>query len=349
MADNSWGLKYKVIIPYETQISTSDRQFERCLLNPCIKLFIERLPKNPYCTNELGQLYIRNQDGALKRAYLQFNRPDVVSTLVFDIDEEGAALIWKDVGLPPPHWIAINTENGHAHLGYQLATPVCRTDAARALPLRYLAAIERAMTVRLRADEGFAGLLTKNPLHANWRTIWHSHEPYTLGYLADFFFQSELFGYRSKPEPVGLGRNVCLFDMTRRWAYRAIREYWAPNGMDRWERAVMAHLEGLNVHFATSEKGMLPHSDIRAIARSIARWTWKRTTPSGFCLAQAIRGAVGGAKSRRPTKSGKRKPDLLMRVVALKKKGFSNRAIAEEMGIGAATVSRYLRSVKDGK
>lgn len=349
MADNSWGLKYKVIIPYEKQISTSDRQFERCFLNPCTKLFIERLPKKPYCTNALGVLSIRDKTRALKHAYLQHDSPDAVSTLIFDIDRPGAAYAWEDARLPAPHWIAVNPENNHAHLAYQLASPVCRTDAARALPLRYLAAIERVLANKLGADEGYVGLITKNPLHDSWLTIWHSHEPYTLGYLAEFCPDDQLFVYQRKPEPVGLGRNVTLFDMTRRWAYRAIREYWAPNGMDRWERAVMAHLEGLNVHFATSERGMLPQSDIRAIARSIARWTWKRTTPSGFCRAQAIRGAVGGAKSRRPTKSGKRKPDLLMRVVALKAKGCTNRDIAEDLGIGAATVSRYLRSVRDGK
>lgn len=37
-----------------------------------------------------------------------------------------------------------------------------------------------------------------------------------------------------------------------------------------------------------------------------------------------------------------------MRVVALKAKGYTNRDIAEDLGIGAATVSRYLRSVSKG-
>ncbi|WP_442478233.1 replication initiation protein [Vibrio thalassae] len=35
--------------------------------------------------------------------------------------------------------------------------------------MRYAAAIESAMIERLKADRGFAGLLTKNPLHPHWQ------------------------------------------------------------------------------------------------------------------------------------------------------------------------------------
>ncbi|WP_223920903.1 replication initiation protein [Aeromonas caviae] len=38
--------------------------------------------------------------------------------------------------MPAPHWISVNRTNGHAHIGYMLATPVARTSAARQKPLR---------------------------------------------------------------------------------------------------------------------------------------------------------------------------------------------------------------------
>ena len=71
--------------------------------------------------------------------------------------------------MPAPHWIAINPENGNYHLGYLLAAPVARTNAARLKPLRYLAAIEHVLAKKLGADMGYVGLITKNPVHGDGR------------------------------------------------------------------------------------------------------------------------------------------------------------------------------------
>lgn len=321
-------------------------------MNPCTQLFIERLPKKPYCTNQLGILSVRDQQRALKHSYLQHDSPDAVSTLIFDIDRPGAAYAWEDAGLPPPHWIAVNPENGHAHLAYQLASPVCRTDAARALPLRYLAAIERVLANRIGADMGYVGLITKNPLHRDWVVLWHSHAPYSLGYLAEFCPDGELFGYQRTPAPVGLGRNVYLFDTARQWAYSAIRGYWQPNGLDRWASAVREHLDGLNFGLDAAAGGPLPDSEIKAMARSVARWTWKHITPAGFSASQARKGSKGGKVSKggrvskRPTKSGRKAAELLPEVLRLKALGYTNRDIAEDLGIGAASVGRYLKQAQ---
>jgi len=51
---------------------------------------------------------------------------------------------------------------------------------------------------------------------------------YTLQELADCFDAEDLSFYvnkSKKPEEVGLGRNVTLFDWLRRWAYVAVRRY----------------------------------------------------------------------------------------------------------------------------
>ena len=148
--------------------------------------FVERLPHRPYCTDDPAQgLLIRPQATALAYRHIQHNPPPHVSTLIFDIDRPDGYHAWDDAGLPAPNWVCVNLKNGHAHYGYLLATPVARTSAARQKPLRYLAAIERVLTHRLGADVGYAGLITKNPLHDDWLTIWHHSEAFPLDYLAE--------------------------------------------------------------------------------------------------------------------------------------------------------------------
>ena len=97
--------------------------------------------------------------------------------LVFDIDREGAVFAWYDENLPTPLWTSMNPENGHAHIAYRLKIPICTSDIAHIKPIRFLAAIESAMIEKLKSDRGFAGLLTKNPLHPHWQNkVWDKYE-----------------------------------------------------------------------------------------------------------------------------------------------------------------------------
>ena len=95
----------------------------------------------------------------------------------------------------------------------------------------------------------------------------------------------------------------------------------------------------------------MPHSELKATAKSIARWVWRHFTPAKFSSVQAARGAkggrIGGKVSKgggRPRNSG-RAAELLPEVLRLKAMGYSNRDIAEELGIGSASVSRYLSNI----
>jgi hypothetical protein len=307
--------------------------------------FVERLPRRPYCTDDHDTgLKIRPLQTALGYRHIQHNPPPHVSSLVFDVDAADGYHVWRDRGLPAPHWISVNPSNGHAHLGYLLAVPVVRTSAAKLKPLRYLAAIEYVLARRLGADMGYTGLVTKNPTHADWWTVWHSIEPYTLDYLAEFCPDADLAAYsrRSRKEASGLGRNVTVFDNVREWAYGAVRAYWRPNGYEAWEQAVQAACGSANA-FGLEQGGPLPPNETKATGKSIARWVWQRFSPAEFSAIQAHRGAKGGKVSKRPTKGGQSKADLLPEVLRLKALGYTNRDIAEDLQISAGSVSNYLR------
>ena len=319
-------------------------------------VFVDRIPRRPYCSDDPAQgLLIRPQATALAYRHIQHNPPPHVSCLVFDVDRKPHEQHWREGyhewrerGLPAPHWISINPENGNYHLGYLLASPVARTSAAKLKPLRYLAAIEHVLARRMGADMGYVGLITKNPVHRDWWTTWHNHAPYPLDYLAEFCPDADLAAYsrRSRKEVGGLGRNVTVFDNVREWAYSAVREYWRPNGYEAWADAVRAACESANA-FGREQGGPLPPNEIKATAKSIARWVWQRFNPAAFSAVQAHRGAKGGKVSKgggRPRDSG-RAAELLPEVLRLKGLGYSNRDIAEDLGIGSASVSRYLSKI----
>jgi hypothetical protein len=237
--------------------------------------FFDSLPEKPYCSDDLRSgTVIRKKNTAIKKRYIQINDPTFVRYLIFDVDREFGVWSWESAGLPHPGWAVANSSNGYAHLVYPLKFPICRSNAARIKPLRYLAAIENAYLNRLGADPGYSGLLSKNPFNEFWGvTLFDGSIAYDLATLADWI---ELKPHTNGIEAVGLGRNCTLFDSVRHWAYREIQNYWEPGGAERWNREVLLYsLKQNNFHIP------LPVSEIRSVAKSIASWTWKRITPAG--------------------------------------------------------------------
>ena len=142
---------------------------------PAAIQFAATVPRWAYATDSLKEgIWRQDRAIALSSRYIQTNASHLLRYLTFDIDWPGAYFAASDGILPPPNWIAEDRQNGRAHLGYELAAPVAKSDAARVGPLRYLAAVERGMTRRLEADPGYAGFVTKNPLSQHWRTTWLS-------------------------------------------------------------------------------------------------------------------------------------------------------------------------------
>ncbi len=261
--------------------------------------FYEKLPHKPYCSDDLGHgVIIRPKKTAIQKPYIQHNPPCLVTSLVFDIDRSDAYFAWSDANLPQPTWIAKNPKNCHAHIGYMLATPVCTTHRARQNVIEYLAKIEQAYGLALGADRGYSGLITKNPCHRTWENHIFGVEPYELNYLADFVELQEL--KTDLKEVSGLGRNCMMFDTVRKWAYKAIREHRGST-FDVWLGEVLKM--AINANGAFIEP--LPYSEVKATAKSIARYCWKKDGYhyQEFIDRQSRKGALGGKKSKRGCKN----------------------------------------------
>lgn len=306
----------------------------------------QRFPLRPRVTNdlELGTT-IRSRDQAVAWRYVQHNQPTKDHVMVLDYDApEGTPVheMWKRAGLPPPTWIAATPGTPKGHIAYALAAPVCTSDAARMGPLRYLAALEQAYCLALNGDRGYAGLLTKNPVHQSaWDVSWVEPRPYTLGDLAKHVQLAAGPGKGPAVEPVGVGRKVHTFDSVRQWAYGAIRDFWAA-GFEAWARAVRHQVEEVGGQFDPP----LEASHCGSIAKSIAKWTWQRMTPSSFATfvqathkpeVQALRGRQKGAKKREA---------LMAEALAMLEAGQPQASVAEACGITDRTLRNWIaRSV----
>jgi hypothetical protein len=297
--------------------------------------FYKKIPHKPYCTDDLGYSFINPKQIAIKKRYLQHNPPCKVVYLVFDLDRNDGVMAWFDAGLPKPTWTSQNPENGHAHIGYELKAPVSTTTASKQKIIDYLAVIEAAMARKMGADSGYSGLLTKNPCHTYWRTTIWTREAYELNYLADFV---DLKPLTQKEQGTGLGRNCTLFDIARKWAYKAIREYRGST-FDSWLAEVLK--ECLNVNSAFLEP--LPYSEIKATARSIAKYCWKK---DAYCYQEFIdrqtrKGQLGGLKGgavRSASYDIKREQALF-----LKEQGLNNTEIANRIKVSRRTIINWLK------
>ena len=106
---------------------------------------------------------------ARRYRHIQPQPPWVRVWLIFDYDRDGAWCAADEAGLPAPTLTVINPENGH--LAFGLAVPVLLGPRNKHRPKHYLAAVERAMAVRLGADLSYGGFTCKNPLHPYWETL----------------------------------------------------------------------------------------------------------------------------------------------------------------------------------
>ena len=255
-------------------------------MSAALQYFEENLPHRPYHTDDLAfGLRISGKGRALLARYIQQNQPHAQFWLVFDVDREGAAIDWSDRNAPAPNITVKNPVNGHAHLLYALNIAVRTAPDASVKALKYAAAVERSLCEKLCADVNYSGLICKNPFHLEWLVMEWREEAYTLDELADYLSAS---ARRSIDKHYGMGRNCHLFEMTRKWAYRAIRQGWP--AFSQWLDAVIQRVEMYNASLPVP----LSPAECRAIGKSIAKYTYRKFSPEGFSAVQAARGRKGG-------------------------------------------------------
>lgn len=285
----------------------------------------------------------------MRRPYIQLNPPHQMHFLLFDVDTPDAGAAWLDADLPAPTFITQNQENGHAHIVYGLerGSEVCKSDAARTAPMRYAAAIERAYGHALGADQGYARLATKNPLHPSWRLITPSAispRLYTLDELSEYVdlgIQCDSDNTQADSDYGGIGRNCLLFERLRHWAYHAVPSYWGNRRSSDWDTAVLCQAERFNCYHSGVEP--LPVSEVKSTARSVSRWVWREITPAGrrnlierthTSQLQAQRGRQKGALKRQQG---------IAAAASMAGQGYSHREIAGILGVDHRTVGRWIQ------
>jgi hypothetical protein len=255
------------------------------------QVFPALLPAKPFCSDDLRfGLRVRSRAYALRFNYVQLNGPTNLCFLPFDIDRKHAAFAWEEANLPAPNIIAVNPQNGHAHIIYTLANPVHALAQSRSAPLRYLADIERGMIRRLEADPRYSGLIAKNPMATRWRTQWLAPFPYRLDALDAALTRDDKRRIPAWQQEIGLGRNCTLFDELRLIAYREVLIFKRQNRSAAHFRTRLEEIAmGLNLQFATSATGPLGYAEVRGIARSISNFCWREFSCARFSAIQRWR------------------------------------------------------------
>ncbi len=305
--------------------------------------FFNNLAYKPYCADDLLYgLQIRPKKTAINMQYIQGNQPCMIHYFFFDIDRAEAVMAWHDANLPMPYWTAQTLKNGHAHICYKLEIPLCTSELASQKAISYAAKIQAGLANKLGADAGYSHLITKNPFHSDWRTTFWTEKAYTLDYLADFVDLPKTLN--RKQEVQGLGRNCTLFENARKWAYKAVRDYLHHHNSLTWEKAVLTHLEALNAEFQEP----LPYSEIKATAKSIAKYCWDKFSEAGFSTWQSDRAKRANSKGA-CSLGGKARSaqfnDLRQQALQLHIQGMNNTKIAEYLNVSRKTITRWINRI----
>lgn len=351
---------------YAEEIGYSD---PRSNLNRILK----EAPYFPRCSNNKTSIDQKPAEYAVRQPYMQVNREDMVSWLVFDIDDPNAArareifpqFYWEAAGLPEPNLVVSKKPRpdgkqmvGGCHLFYAIV-PVCTSKKAKRRPQNYMRAIYRAMGQRIGNDSAFTPFgkrVVKTPGHPEWRT-WNIHNHvYELGELADSV-NLECADPFSTPKLVDYtnvnSRHCLLFDEVRRYAYNIVKDFRKNSSLPRFEAEILDYAEETNTFAKRGFHANLTFSQVKATVKSISTWTWNKYTGSG-----RVRGVMNLVlRSDLSTRDKKRLSSL--RTAQIKSKSSAEKvrqaaellrkegarlsyvAIAKLTGLSRQTVAKY--------
>lgn len=248
--------------------------------------FEARLPERPYCSGSKSFAYIRPREEAKKLPYIQVNYPRL-DYLCFDCDYEWSEFQAEEVDIPGPTITAINRDNGHAHLFYQVLDPVPRYHSPATKML--LDDVIFVYNLMLRADKCITTQkqLVKNALSPRWEVL-EGYKPFTLSELAEYIpedlrwvskaFEKPEETLTVKPfeETLDPGsRNRSLFNSARFYAYSVVSEHGSYESLFS---DVLDHIHKLNdgeIPKYFPEK-ILSLNELKRTAKSIAGFTWDK-------------------------------------------------------------------------
>ena len=232
------------------------------------------------CSDNKTASLVRPRNHAVRFPYMQVNRVDMKSWLVFDLDHSNP-FIWEDEGLPTPNIIVSNPASGSSHLYYAI-NPVCTSDNARENPIKFMKAIYKAMVKRLDADPGYSGPVGKTPGHPWWRTTELHADEYSLGELWEYVeIESDEYQYKEKDlEAVSHSRHLTLFEHLRFFAYSQVDKHREEGSFKSFYSVVESFAEKNNSFRSAGFSQNLTFSQTKAIVKSVSRWTWDKYNAS---------------------------------------------------------------------
>lgn len=299
--------------------------------------FSQYLPSRPHCTNHFANgVYPKHKSIALLHRYIQPNSDKMIRFLCFDVDRKHSAFAWEDCNLPMPFAVVVNPNTTHTHLIYQLKNPVCCSDLAEIKPLKYLAAIQYAMTQKLNADQNYNGFLVQNPLHSDWNVLPIGiNVSYSLDELADWVTLTKLPKAAKSSQVFALGRNCYLFDILRFWAYRNVKHYRSL-GTEKWRLEVLSQAQQFN----DFEQPLNPN-EVKAIAKSVSNWVWKNIFHDNpeYIEKKSRQGKAGNIASIKTRAS--KAMNLKVSANLLREQGHSISEIARQLQVSRMTVYRW--------
>ena len=271
--------------------------------------FQANLPNKPYVSTNLQRLTIRSRNKALNYQYIQPNDPFNTKWLIFDIDRGGESFFaFDDANLPSPNIISQNKINGNCHIFYMLKTAVWIKGTGSSKAESYLNAIKNSYTKKLKADSAYSGLISKNPIHNEWRNSEHHNKGFDLDDLAEYadlritdISKALKIAKKRSEEVLNIGRNNEIFNTLRFFSYERLGKY---KGLAKeiennkvycmWLNAIESEAEAINREF----KEPLTYNEIRHIAKSVAKWSWINYKPK----EKYKRGKMGFGQTRHENK-----------------------------------------------
>ena len=338
--------------------------------HPILQQFYDDLPSKPYCSETKNLSLVRPKATASKQPYIQANHPQVIKWLFIDIDstmkhdklvsyfDENLLFRFHDRNLPMPQIIMRNRKNGHVQYAYKLKDPVSMFENSRQAPVKYLKALQYALTLQLGGDLSFGGSLAKNPLDTQtWDIFLTGAEPYSLSDLHSWLDLDDPTNQAPKRPRnaqnddyvspfAGLGRNCDTFDYLRFIAYSIAHSMT--------QTALFNHLLALGLEFNSRFEQPLLYSEIRCIARSIAKFCKTSHRYRAYATVIYERKSAMGRKGALVANSrgacamgGKARSDKYaeQRTIAheMREQGFNNVQISAKLGVSKRTVINWLK------